>query len=329
MNRRQIIVIFALLLVLLGLIPLAMTGGEFHLTLPEVTAALWGSGNELAVLVVQELRLPRLLLSLLCGSVLAISGAVLQSVLRNDLASPDIIGISAGGGVAGLAALLYLPVLGNFTGAAVFAGAFAVAMLIYFAAWKRGIEPARLILAGVAVNAIAGAVSGTMLLLNSHRLIGIFDFTLGGLSNRTMEDLQMFLPCFILCYAGAIFLCRKLDILSLGDESAASLGLNVEFVRLAALFTAAVGSAGVAGVAGMAGFVGLIAPHTVRLLGGGGRNTFILPASALAGAILMTAGDFAGRVILPGRELPAGIFLAFAGALFFLLLLLCERRETK
>lgn len=329
MNRRQMMVTLGLLLLLLILIPVSMTGGEFPLSFGEVVAALGGRGDELPVLVVHELRLPRMLLALLCGSVLALSGAVLQSVLRNDLASPDIIGISAGGGVAGLAVLLYLPMLGNFTGAAVFAGAFAVAMLIYFAAWKRGIEPARLILAGVAVNAIAGAISGTLLLLNSHRLIGIFDFTLGGLSNRTMGDLMMFLPCFLLCYAGTLYLWRKLDILSLGDENAASLGLNVEVVRLIALFTAAVGSAGVAGVAGMAGFVGLIAPHTVRLLGGGGRNLFILPASALLGAILMIAGDFAGRVLLPGREVPAGIFLAFAGALFFLILLLCERGRTK
>lgn len=327
---RCFLVFAGTLLLLLLTIPLSLTGGTGDISLLDAAAALFntGNGDPMVDFIVRELRLPRLVLALLAGSALGISGAILQSVLRNVLVSPDLLGISSGGGCAGLIIMLWFPQLSAFTGVAVFAGALTVALLVYLAAWKRQLSRTRLLLAGVAIGAIFSTASTAMLMLMPERYGGVFNFLLGGFSGRGFEELKYFIPGFVITFAMAGGLARKLDIAVLGDTGAASLGLPVERIRFLALATAALGAASAAGIAGLLGFAGLIAPHTVRFLGKSGSHRFLLPCSALAGAELVLLGDWLGRVLPPEPlELPAGIFLAGCGALFFLILLLVERRE--
>ena len=254
---------------------------------------------------------------------MGIAGAILQSVLRNPLASPDLLGISAGGGCAGLFILLWMPAFIPFLGVGVFLGALAVTWLICFSAWKQQFSPLRLILAGVAAGALFGTVSTLMMVLAADRFTGALNFLLGGFSTVSARELYLFAPGFLLTAVMAGVLARRIDILALGDQHAASLGIPVVVTRLAALSVAALGSASAAGCAGLLGFAGLIAPHIVRLLGRSGTMNFMLPASALAGAELVVLGDWLGQILAPApSEIPAGVFLAGCGAIFFMYLLM-------
>lgn len=328
-NRACVTLIF-LIGLLAVTVPLALICGTTGMSLRDLWQACFAfDGGNATHFIIRELRVPRVLLALLTGGALGISGAILQSVLRNELVSPDLLGISSGGGCAGLVVMLYLPQLAMYTGVAVFAGAMAVALLIYAAAWKRQIEPARLLLTGVAISAIFGTASTAMLILTPDGYSGVYNFLLGGFNGKSFQELKLFLPGFIIVVPLACYLARKLDILTLGDTAAASLGLPVERTRFLALATAALGAASAAGAAGLLGFAGLIAPHIVRSMGKSGSHHFLLPASALAGAELVVLGDLLGRVMVSEpMELPAGIFLAGSGAVFFLLLLLTQKREA-
>ena len=276
--------------------------------------------------LLREVRLMRILLALLAGSALGISGAILQRVLHNDLASPEIIGISSGAGCAGIAWLLYCGAYPELLGAAAFAGAMVAALTVYFAAWKQGISPARLILAGVALSTLAGTLVSALLLLNSDKLTGIFEFTLGGVAGKGRNELFAGLPFFAAAFIMAGALTRRLEILSLDDASAASLGINVERTRLVALAAAALAAGSAAAAAGLLGFVGLMAPHIAQKMLNSASTGKVLFLSALTGALLSVTGEWLGRVAAAPRELPAGMFLSAAGALFFLVLLLKSRR---
>ena len=252
----------------------------------------------------------------------------MQSVLHNPLASPELLGISAGGGCAGLLVLIWLPSLLPYLGIAVFAGALTVTLLVFAAARSRWFSPLRLILAGVALGALFGTVSTVILMIGSDRYGMVFNFLLGGFTGISFSELKLFAPGVLIALTAAFFIRGRLDMLALGDECAAALGIKVPLVRLTALLIAALGAASAAGMAGMLGFAGLIAPHTVRLLGRSGSNKFVIPASAVAGAGLVLLGDWLGQILLPnGVEIPAGVFLAGCGALFFIVLLMLSRSD--
>ena len=275
--------------------------------------------------ILRELRLSRTLLALFSGAALAVSGVILQKVLHNDLASPDILGISGGAGCAGLILLLYFPAVSNMLNAASFAGALLAALLICLAAWRRNLSPVRLILAGVALGAVFSTASGTIILLNSDRLTGIMEFTLGGFSGKTMANFTTALPFFLASLIAACFLPRKLELLSLGKDEAASLGLSVNRSRIMALATAALAAATAVSVSGLLGFVGLVAPLIAGKLLKSRQSGKLLLLSGLCGAELTLAADILARTAVMPRELPCGIFLSGVGAVFFLILLWRER----
>lgn len=327
-SGRQKILFFGGLFLLAITVPAALWGnGTFSPA--EILAFLCGkSSNETLKTIIIELRLPRIIAALLCGAALGTAGAVLQSVLRNPLASPELLGISAGGGCAGLALLIWLPGCFQYLGIAVFAGALTVTLLIFAAARSRWFSPLRLILAGVALGALFGTVSTVILMLGTDRYNMVFNFLLGGFAGVSRYELKLFAPGLIIAIIAAYSIRNKLDILALGDDCAFALGLKVPQFRLAALLVAALGAASTAGIAGLLGFAGLIAPHTVRLLGKSGSNRFVIPASALAGAELVLLGDWLGQLAAPeGGEIPAGVFLAGCGSLFFVILLATSRRD--
>ncbi len=275
--------------------------------------------------ILRELRLPRTLLALLSGAALAVSGTILQKVLHNDLASPDILGISGGAGCAGLLLLLFWPQHSDFLNIAAFAGALIAALLIALAAWKRTLSPVRLILAGVALGALFSTACGAMILMNSDKLAGVMEFTMGGFARCTMDDLSLSWPFFTAALILAPLLAARLDILSLGKLEAHALGLNVERNRIAALAVAALAAATAVSAAGLLGFAGLIAPHIAGKLLNTRRSMPLLLMSAITGSEITLIADLAGRTLFAPRELPCGLFLSAFGAIFFSVLLLREK----
>lgn len=297
-----------------------LTAGAAQLGWSDVWALLAQPENTEAYRILYHIRIPRVLTGALTGLNLALAGCILQGVLKNPLADPGIIGVSAGAGLAAMAVMILLPAMSALVPAAAFGGALAAISVVFFLSWHRGIQPLRLILAGVAVSAFfAGGMSALMVFF-SDQVQGTVNWMAGGLQGRSWNHVGMILPYSLFGTAGALLLERSLNALQLGDEVARSLGVRVESARLLLLLLAALLAASAVSVAGMVGFVGLIVPHIVRLLVGS-DFAFLLPGSALFGAALVVGADGAARAAFAPLDVPVGIFMAFLGAPFFLYLL--------
>ena len=270
--------------------------------------------------ILENIRLPRSIVAVLVGINLSLSGAILQAVMKNPLADPHIIGISSGAGLFGIFAMLVMENAGNLVTPAAFLGALLAAILIYILAWKDGIKPIRVILAGVAVSAFLGAGISAMLIFYSEKVSGALMWMVGGLSARSWQHVQLILPYTIAGTILALAFTKHLNILQLGDDVAKGLGLRVNLTRTILTAIAALLAASAVCVVGLLGFVGLIVPHTARLLIGSDYR-ILLPSAALLGAAVLTFSDTAARVIFAPVELPVGILLAILGAPFFLYLL--------
>ena len=311
---------FALLALLALVMLVSMRFGSLKLTFAEIVGTLWNRPDGINGQIIFNIRLPRILLGALVGGSLAAAGTILQGVMRNPLASPGIIGVSAGGGLGGILVMLVLPQFGYLLVPAAFGGALVTAVLVYLLAWKRGVNPVRLILAGVAVSAMLGAFSSTILILNAEKAGGVLDFTIGSLSARSWPQIEQVAPYMAAGFAVALMLGQKLNILTLGDEFATGLGMRVERTRFLLLAVAALLAASAVSVAGLLGFVGLIAPHIVRIVIGS-DNRFLIPASALFGGIMVVGCDTVGRMAMDPSELPVGVIMSLLGPPFFLWLL--------
>lgn len=282
--------------------------------------------------VIWLIRTPRVLVAALVGAALSIGGAQLQGLFKNPLASPDIVGTSAGGALGAVVAIVsglairsafYLPVLS-------FVGAFIALFTVYIVSTRHGRTPmATLLLAGVALSALFGAVTSFLLSMSWVRYDvaqEILFWLLGGLDNRTWTHFWMVLPCVIVGALISLFYTRELDILMMGEETAQSLGVEVEHVKRIALTCAALLTGAAVAVSGVVGFVGLIVPHIVRLIIGPAHRRLI-PASAITGGSFLVLADLLARTVNPPEELRLGIITAAFGAPFFLYLLLRHRRE--
>jgi iron complex transport system permease protein len=323
----------ALLIVLiLGLAASAaasLLAGQVWLRPDQVLDALMSPEPSLPGLIISEIRLPRMLLGVLIGGILGLSGATLQGLLRNPLAEPGLLGVSAGSSLGAVIAIYYgfaaaaplaAPLFG-LVGGLVTAGA---ALILA----RRGGTLA-LILAGAAVSSIAGAGVSLALNLapNPYAAYEISTWLLGSLADRSWDHVWLAAP-FIL--AGGAMLCftaRALDALTLGEAQAESLGIHVSRIRLLALAGTAMGVGAATAVAGAIGFVGLVAPHLVRPLVDHAPGRTLLPAT-LAGAIIVTLADIATRLIRFGPEIKLGVFISLVGAPFFLWLVLHLRKTA-
>ncbi len=313
---KCVFLLFSAVLLLL-LIPVSLKCGLYEITWHEIFTA---APESAAWTIIREIRLPRTLLAVLTGTAFALSGCILQCIMRNPLASPGILGVSSGGGLAGILLMILFPAHLSLLVPAAFAGAFLTALLVYLLAWKKGIDPVRLILAGVAVSAMLGAVSSTVLLCHPDKAGRVLDFMTGSLAMKTNEHFRMVLPWILSGSFLSFFTGRKMNLLELGDDTASSLGLAVERNRCLLLLLASLLAAAGVSAAGLLGFAGLIAPHMVRMLIGPDHR-FLLPGSALTGAVLVLLCDCAVRLIASPSELPAGLLLALLGPPFFLLIL--------
>ena len=311
-----------------ALFTLSLLVGPAGIGFQESIAALLAGEGDVTVLVMREIRLPRAILGLTIGASLGLSGAALQGYLRNPLAEPGLIGVSScaalGAVVAiytGLSAVfpLALPLLA-------LTGAFLSVLILLALASLRG-GSLTLILAGVAISALAAALTSLALSLspNPFAALEIVFWLLGSLTDRSMLHVTLAVPFMLAGWALLAGLGRGLDALTLGEDAAASLGLRVGLFRLALVLGVAASVGAATAVAGAIGFVGLVVPHLLRPLVGA-RPSRLLLASALGGAAMLLAADLAVRLLSEGRELKLGVLTALIGAPFFLRLVLTTRR---
>ena len=293
----------------------------------ELLQVLLGGGQDTAARgILLLVRLPRTAGCLLAGAALAASGAIIQTVMSNPLAAPNVIGVNSGAGffVAACSALLPAGLAVKASPVAAFLGAFSCVMLVLLIAEKAGSSRIVLVLAGVAISGMFGAGTDTIVTLVPVALTGYSDFRIGGLAGVTMERIMPAMWVILLCLAAALLLSNELDLLTLGSDTAQSLGLPVRKLRVIALALAAALAGAAVSFSGLLGFVGLIVPHMVRrLIGVESRNLII--GCALGGAALLTLCDIAARLVFAPFELPVGIVLSFAGGPFFLWLLIRKR----
>lgn len=330
-NRSiKLIIGFAILLIVGFIISLNI--GRYSITPPEVLQTLIGQGSKSQSFVLFQLRLPRMIIAVLMGAGLAVSGAVLQGVSRNGLSDPGILGINSG---AGLAVLMFIAFYPSTSLAPPFLmpilallGAGLTALLIYMLSYKKGqgISPVRLLLTGIAVGAGLSAVSIILTLqLNPQNLEFVVTWQLGSLWSSDWEYVLALLPWLVILLPIVYWKSSVLNMLSMSEHIAGSLGVSMNRERLI-LIAAAVGlAASSVAIGGGIGFVGLLGPHIARRLVGP-QHQFMLPIAAAVGSLLVLMGDTIGRSFMEYTELPAGVVISLLGGPYFIYLLFHSKK---
>ena len=305
-NERKLFRVSVICILIIAVIMsmiISLIWGSTPVSLAEIWHTLWSSElTDTSSQIIWNIRLPRNIVAALVGACLAVSGAILQAVMKNPLADPQIVGVSSGAGLAGVIIFILFPGYDHIVPLVAFLGAMAAALMVYALAWKNGVRPSRIILAGVAVAAFLGSGISALLVFFGDRVQGALLWMVGGLAARSWPQVEVLFP-----YA-------------LGDETAKGLGLKVEQTRFIMTAVAALLAAGAVSIAGLIGFVGLVIPHMLRLIIGN-DYAYLLPGSALLGALVLVVSDTIGRVMWSPIEVPVGIIMAFFGAPFFLYLL--------
>ncbi|MFD2111922.1 FecCD family ABC transporter permease [Thiorhodococcus fuscus] len=318
-----------LFLILLGLSLVSLRFGEAPLSLGEVIAGLLGTGTDEQSLIVRQIRLPRVVLAWLVGFSLGASGAALQGLLRNPLAEPGLLGISASAGLGAVVALYF-----GLTAASLWAlpgAAMTFALLatgVLYALTRAGSTNLTLILAGIALTSLAGALTSLALNLapNPGGVQDMVLWLLGSIADRSFDDVRLCLPFVIAGLALLLMTGPSLDVLALGEGEARTLGVDLGRLRGLVILGSALSVGATVAVSGTIGFVGLVVPHLLRRFVDYRPGRLLLP-SALGGAVLILAADIAVRLLDTPRELMLGVVTALIGAPFFLALVLRSRRD--
>ncbi|QDY84138.1 iron ABC transporter permease [Paenibacillus polymyxa] len=319
-TRRRAIAWITLPILLLAVSVYGLAYGSVSIPLQEINQILLHNDESTYRTILMDLRLPRVLVGLLVGACLAASGALLQGVMKNPLADPGIIGVSAGGGLAAVITMVMLPQLSYLLPVSAFLGAFLSAIVIYLLAWDRGASPVKIVLAGVAINALLGALTNGVMVMYSDRVQAVLPWLSGGLNGRSWHHLEFMAPYAIIGLIASLFAIKPANLLLLGDDSAQLLGQRVELQRMLIILLSALLAGTAVSVAGLIGFVGLVVPHIIRLLIGEDYR-FLLPLSIVGGGTLVVLADTVARSWFDPIELPVGILLSVIGAPFFLILL--------
>ena len=321
---RRIAVVVVLVVAVVAGLAASLALGAVEIPLGTVIDALTGKADPGPLRqIVLDLRLPRTVEAVAVGAALGVAGALLQGALGNPLASPDVIGVTGGAGFGAVLILIVFP--GSIAllpvGALVFG--LLAAGLVFAIAWAgpNAGGVGRLILAGIAIAALFGAGTTSILVAYPDRVQSALFFIAGGLTSDGWADLKVVWPYFAVGFVLAVGLVRPLDRLALGDDVAASLGARPRLIRLIAGVAAALLAAAAASLAGLLGFLGLVVPHAVRLASGTASNTYVLPVSAIGGSALLLAGDTLARTVKAPIELPVGPFMVVIGVPLFLFLL--------
>jgi iron complex transport system permease protein len=296
--------------------------GAVRVPQPHAIEALFGHGTTDQVQIIQQFELPRILMAVLVGSGLAIAGAVIQGVIRNPLASPDVIGVTSGAALAIVIVLLLYPTAAvSYLPASALAGGVIVMICVYLVAYRGGgTTPVRLALVGIAIAALCRSAVQYVMIDKQQSIGTALIWLIGSLAQVDMNRVYQFLPWIIVLIPAASIYAHKLDLLGLGDDMAAGLGVSVERTRRTALFIGVFLASATVAVAGAITFIGLIAPHMARRLVGP-RHAILLPTAAGIGTLILLIADAIGRGADPPLELPAGMITALIGAPYFVYLL--------
>lgn len=325
-NRNFRVLIFCILALIFSAL-FALSLGAVSLTPSEVIQGLFHKDNSPASLILVHVRLPRMLGAVLSGAALAVAGVVIQTVLANPLASPGIIGVNAGAGLATASCMAFLPGMLALLPVAAFIGALLTVLLVYGISRRAGASRITLILSGIALSSLMTAGINTLTVVYPDIMSGLRDFQNGGLSGISLKALFPAGIVIILGFILVLLLAGELDVLGLGESTARALGLHVSWYRFLFLALAAALAGAAVSFAGLLGFVGLIIPHMTRFVVKGGDKRSLMGISALMGASFLVLCDTAARTIFAPFELPVGILVAYLGVPFFLWLLFRERRK--
>lgn len=315
---------FIILILLTGLFIfsffLSVGNGAVNISPAEIVKSIFFKENNMNYQIIWNIRLPRTLVAALVGICLSLSGAILQGIMRNPLAGPNIIGVSSGAGLFALIILILFPQYYYLVPIGAFWGALFATLFIYILAWKEGAQPTRLVLAGVAVSSLFTAGTNSLMTFFPDRVSGVIGFMVGGLSAITWQDFKMILPYTIIGLIFVMFLPNKLNILMLGDEVATGLGINIEKTRFIFIILSSLLAGSAVSVVGLLGFVGLIVPHMARMFIGSDYR-FLFPGAILLGGSIVMICDTLARTLFAPMEIPVGIIMSSFGAPFFLYLL--------
>jgi len=322
--RRELVVLGAVVVVLVALVLVGLGVGDIPLAPGQVVAALVGHGDTVSDFVIGQLRGPRVAAALLVGASLGVAGGIVQSVVRNPIASPDVIGITSGASASGLTAIVLFGVSGVGLFWTVLVGALVVSVLIAGLAWRRGITGNRVVLVGIGVAAMSVSVSGWMLTSGTVQQAGTALLWLSGSLNAVDPGIVGVLAvAFVVLGVAALVQSPRLTVLTLGDEVASSLGLRPNRAKVLLLLTAVCLTAAAVATAGPVSFVALMAAPIARRLVGGGRVA--LGPAAAVGAVIVLASDLVAQFALPGTTLPVGVVTGVVGAPYLLWLLARSR----
>lgn len=314
---KRTLPIYLILIVLLALAAgLSLLVGSASLPISSLFEAFADPSSK-AGLIIIGIRLPRILLSMIVGAALCAAGAVMQGVFQNPMADPHILGVSSGASLgAGIAIIAFgstfsLPPM-----------AFLFGLLAAAAVWllSRGGGTVSLLLAGTAISALLSALVSSIMLIDRDSLERVYLWTMGSFTNASFDKVLICLPIVVLGLLLCILMAKPLNALLLGDEQAASLGVNVPLTRLSAIAVSTLITSAAVSMSGVIGFVGLMVPHGVRLVAGP-KHEHLIPLSALSGALLLLVVDTLSRTIIAPMEIPVGVLTALLGAPFFLFLL--------
>lgn len=333
-DKKASFVVFILLLITVGVTIVSASIGQLYISPLEVVKALAGAGNDMHQTVIHSFRLPRILIALLVGMSLAVAGGILQGVIRNPLASPDIIGLTGGASVAvvGFLAIFSddnnsLVVSINWLPLSAFIGASVTAIIVYILAWKNGVSPIRLVLVGVGISALMQAGTTMMMIMGPIFQASQANIWITGTVNGSKwADVKILFPLVIALLFIVLVLARNLNVQELGEEIAVGVGSKIQAQRFMLIAAATALTGGAVAFAGGIGFVGLMAPHMARRLVGSAFGA-LLPTSALIGALLVMIADLIGRILFAPLEIPAGVFTASIGAPYFIYLLYKTRHS--
>ena len=319
-NRTKVLIIIFSGVFLGVLAILSMRFGSVSFTYREIIDTIFGGGTNLSQNIIMNVRLPRVITAILVGANLAVSGTLLQAVMQNPLADPGITGVNSGASLVAIFIMMLFPGYTFLVPIAAFGGGLLACMMVYLLAWKNGIKPMRIILAGVAVNAILGSGTALLSVLYSDRIQGVISWMNGSLVGKSWTDISSLAVYSFIGLTASFFCIRYANALQLGDKMAANVGVNTNVYRmllsLTAVFLAGVSVA----ITGPIGFVGLAVPHISRLIVGSDHK-YLLPSSIFFGSIMVLLGDTFARTVASPIELPVGLIMAVVGAPFFLYLL--------
>ena len=342
--RRTIKYVFILLLVLLFLILIASAVGSASLGLKETSLVIVSlipglrniidadALNAQSVVIISKIRLPRIFMSIAVGIALASAGVIFQGIFRNPMADPYIIGVSAGASFGATIGLLFttsIRVLSiSATNIFAFIGAIAATFIVYnISRIRNKTSVLTLLLAGVALSALFSAVNSFIYIFRSHDLAKVIFWLMGGFTSSSWQQLSVTGPIVLVLLLVTGFFMKDLNLISLGDERAAQLGVNIDRVKVLLLILASLSAAAAVSVAGIIGFVGLITPHIVRIIVGPDHR-ILYPTSAIAGAVLLLGSDTIARMALSPREIPVGIITSVIGVPFFIYLLMRSKKKV-